>query len=489
MEAKYSRTREHGKSEGQSMKINNNISAVITNKQLLGTESKLSASMERLASGLKLNHASDNPSGMAISNKMKAQINGLDQASRNSSDGTSVIQTVDGALGEVTDMMQRMRELAVQAANGTNSLSEKESCQREIASLRDEINRVSQTTEYNTKSLLDGSLDARVYADKDNVNQVSRIAVSDSVAEGTYRLTVEKAATKAKYATEKKVDDLVGKNGTLSINGSTVAIDAQMTKNEIYTALRDAAEIGECRIGGIDDPITFTSQFYGAHSSVELLQTSEDGKIFGEGIPNAAKEPDATALVKVGTDAKVKLDTTSAFDVRASVAYDGNKLTITDVDGFQMTMLLAEGFETGATGKITLEVTDIGIMDIQVGANEGQTMQIRIPATDVESLYLDEIDVTTVNGATRALQRLDDAIATVSQIRSQIGAYENRLDYTVNSLDETEENMTAALSRIEDVDMAEEMTEYTKYNVLQQAGTSALAQANELPTLALQLLQ
>ena len=116
-------------------------------------------------------------------------------------------------------------------------------------------------------------------------------------------------------------------------------------------------------------------------------------------------------------------------------------------------------------------------------------MQIRIPATDVESLYLDEIDVTTVNGATRALQRLDDAIATVSQIRSQIGAYENRLDYTVNSLDETEENMTAALSRIEDVDMAEEMTEYTKYNVLQQAGTSALAQANELPTLALQLLQ
>ena len=138
------------------MKINNNISAVITNKQLLGTESKLSTSMERLASGLKLNHASDNPSGMAISNKMKAQINGLDQASRNSSDGTSVIQTVDGALGEVTDMMQRMRELAVQAANGTNSLSEKESCQREIASLRDEINRVSQTTEYNTKSLLDG---------------------------------------------------------------------------------------------------------------------------------------------------------------------------------------------------------------------------------------------------------------------------------------------------------------------------------------------
>ena len=117
------------------MKINNNISAVITNKQLLGTENNLSSSMEKLSSGLKLNHASDNPSGMAISNKMKAQIRGLDQASQNASDGTSVIQIVDGALGEVTDMLQRMRELAVQAANGTNSQKEKEACQLEIASL------------------------------------------------------------------------------------------------------------------------------------------------------------------------------------------------------------------------------------------------------------------------------------------------------------------------------------------------------------------
>ena len=128
-------------------------------------------------------------------------------------------------------------------------------------------------------------------------------------------------------------------------------------------------------------------------------------------------------------------------------------------------------------------------MDLQIGANEGQTMQVRIPATDVESLYLDDIDVTTIHGATKAMDRLDDAISKISQIRSQIGAYENRLDYTVTSLDETQENMTAALSRIEDVDMAEEMTEYTKYNVLQQAGTSVLAQANELPTQALQLLQ
>lgn len=479
------------------MKINNNISAVITNKQLLGTESNLSASMERLSSGLKLNHASDNPAGMAISNKMKAQIRGLDQASRNSSDGTSVIQTVDGALGEVTDMLQRMRELAVQAENGVNSQKEKEACQLEIASLRDEVDRISQTTEFNTKSLLDGSLDARVYTDKENRDYVSRIYVSDQVAEGTYSLTVEKAATNAAFDTGVKIDDLVGKNGILSINGYTVSIDDKMTKDQIYTALRDGAEIGECTISKIDEPLSFKSTAYGSHAQITLLQQSNDGDIFGAGVPNTAADPKADAVVAMGKNAEITLDADSAFDARATVSYEGNKVNITNTDGFQMSFLLEAGFEKGFTtaagtvsaGVINLEVTDIGIMDLQIGANEGQTMQVRIPATDVESLYLDDIDVTTIHGATKAMDRLDDAISKISQIRSQIGAYENRLDYTVTSLDETQENMTAALSRIEDVDMAEEMTEYTKYNVLQQAGTSVLAQANELPTQALQLLQ
>lgn len=475
------------------MKINNNISAVITNKQLLGTENNLSSSMEKLSSGLKLNHASDNPSGMAISNKMKAQIRGLDQASQNASDGTSVIQIVDGALGEVTDMLQRMRELAVQAANGTNSQKEKESCQLEIASLRDEVDRISETTEFNTKSLLDGSLDARVYADKENRDNVSRIYVSDSVAEGTYSLTVDKAATNATYDTGIQVDDLVGKNGQLSINGYTVKITDQMTKEEIYTALRDGAEIGECTISRIDKPLSFSSTAYGSHASVSLIQQSEDGDIFGKDIPNTQTNPDAKAVVTTGYNAEVTLDSAnSAFDPRATVSYDGNKITITNTDGFNMSFLLEAGFEaagTTTTGVIKLEVTDIGIMDLQIGANEGQTMQVRIPSTNVDSLYIDDIDVTTVNGPSKAMDRLDSAISTISQIRSQIGAYENRLDYTVGSLDETQENMESALSRIEDVDMAEEMTEYTKYNVLQQAGTSVLAQANELPTQALQLLQ
>ncbi len=472
------------------MKINNNISAVITNKQLLGTEGNLAASMERLSSGLKINHAVDAPSGIAISNKMKAQIKGLDQASRNSSDGTSVLQTVDGALGEVTNMLQRMRELAVQAANGTNSITERQSCQKEIASLRDEIDRVSQTTEFNTKSLLDGSLDARVYLDKGNVDDVSRIQVSDTVAEGEYQFTVNAGGTKAEKSIG-AIDNLVGKEGNINVNGVSCDITKDMSKDDIFIALRDMAELADCDL--VDNGAAgckLVSKRYGSHAEIVASQYGDD-TIFPGDIPNLKLDPDEKVIPEVGKDATVTLDKSTSFGENATVVSDGNKITITDSNGFKMSMLLAEktDAEWKANPDVKLEVTDIGIMDVQVGANEGQTIQLRIPATDVKSLYLDDINVVSSGGALRAMDSLSDAIERISEIRSQIGAYENRLDYTVNSLDLTEENMTSALSRIEDVDMAEEMVEYTKNNVLQQAGTSALAQANSLPELALQMLK
>ena len=276
---------------------------------------------------------------------------------------------------------------------------------------------------------------------------------------------------------------MVGKNGSISINGSVVEITDTMTATEIYQAIRDGAEYGECEIvKETDGTISIKSDVYGAHASVSLLQNFTDGDVL-PGIPNVGRNENAVAkVVSVGDDAKVTLG--AGFGNNATVSYNGNRISITNTDGFSMSMLLKEGF----TGSFSLDVTEIGIMDLQIGANEGQTMQLRIPATDVKSLYLDDMNVATINGAKTAMDRLDDALTTINAIRSQIGAYENRLDYTVNSLDETEENMTAALSRIEDVDMAEEMVEYTKNNVLEQAGTSALAQANSLPELALQIL-
>lgn len=468
------------------MRINHNISAVITNNQLLRTENALAASMERLSSGLKINHASDNPAGMAISGRMKAQIEGLDQASRNSSDGTSVLQTADGALGEVTNMIQRMRELAVQAANGVNSQSEKDAIQLEIDSLKEEVDRVASTTEFNTKNLLDGSLDARVYSDN-----VTRIYASSAVTKGTYKFEVTTPAKQAEYTGGAGLGDTTeisaAEAGVVSINGYAIEIHEGMKGEEIYEALRKGAELGEAAISDYDGngttPLKVTSTAYGNSGQVEIEVSN----------PALAAKLGFTGLTdgrsfSVGADAEVKLDkdkATSEFGSQATVKYEGNKITITDVGGFEMSMMLEAGF----TGEVALDVTDVGMMTLQVGANEGQQIDVRIPATDIKNLYIDDVDVTTVSGAGRAIAKLDDALSKVTAVRSQIGAYQNRLEYTVSSLDASSENMNAAISRLEDVDMAEEMVEYTKDNVLAQAATSALAQANELPQMALQLLQ
>ena len=214
------------------MRINYNVSAAIANKHLLGIEDNLSASMERLSSGLKINHSKDNPAGMAISNKMKAQIDGLNRASQNASDGISVIQIADGALSETTSILQRMRELSVQAASdATMTPADKEAIQKEITSLKDEVDRISTDTEYNSKTLLDGSLDTRVYT-----KNATRVDISDHVKAGQYQLSIDTAATQAGPVTANQNYNStapVGASGTMSINGSKVEIEADFVNEFI----------------------------------------------------------------------------------------------------------------------------------------------------------------------------------------------------------------------------------------------------------------
>lgn len=492
------------------MRINNNMSAVITNKQLLRTENNLTKSMERLSSGLKINHAKDNPAGMAISNKMQAQIDALDRASSNASDGTSVLQIADGALNETSAILQRMRELSVQAANGTNSLEDKQAIQDEIEALKDEVNRISKDTEYNSKSLLDGSLDTRVYTDNANV---SRVNVSDYVNPGKYEINIKTAATKATdTATDVGINSTgtraIGASGTISINGSSVDIDANDTMAEVYEKIRAAAEVGEAEMKTDDGTFTgLQASRYGSSAALVITFSGKDGTTTADfaaalgytaDLTTDAKTGtmtyDAAKAGKAGTDVQIELSAgtaiagttdTSIFSSTATVATDGNRVTITDRDGFSMSFLAKEG----TTGKTVFDVTDIGNMTLHIGANEHQNMDVRIQEISCETLYIDDLDVTTVTGADRAISALDDAIAMVSDARSKIGAYENRLEYATSSLDTFEENMTDAMSRLTDVDMAEEMTNYTQYNVLQQAGVSVLSQANDLPQNVLSLLQ
>ena len=482
--------------EERNMKINLNMSAVITNKQLKRTENRLSASMERLSTGLKLNHASDNPAGMAISNKMKAQIDALDQADSNASDAISVLQIADGALNEVTSILQRMRELAVQAANGTNTYEERTSIQKEIIELQKEVDRISEDTEFNTKTLLDGSSDVRVYAE-----EASRIYVSDTVSPAKYKINVEELG---KQATVDLSYPTNGVEGKFKMNGVEVELTAGMTQNDYMQVIRNAAEEAGCVVEATGNGVCVQSEAYGSAEGIALIMSADIANAFGiAGQCEVETLDDGTVnyiYASHGEDAKVSLPTDleeSNFTTTTTVSTQGNRIIITDSNGFEIDFMLDANYQPDTTdvalneaeGNYTIEVTDIGSMTIQIGANESQTMDVRISEVSAESLYVDTVDVSKSNGAGKALVTLDDAIAKLSAVRSRIGAFQNRLEYASSSLATSVENVTAAYSNLTDTDMAEEMTEYTHQNILDQAAVSVLAQANELPEQVLSLLR
>ncbi len=462
------------------MKVNHNMSAVTVNNQLVRTENALTASIERLSSGFKINHAKDDAAGMAISNKMMAQIDGLNRASRNSSDGTSVIQTADGALNEVTSIVQRMRELAVQAANDTNALEDKRAIQSEIDSLLQEIDRVASDTEFNTQTLLDGTQGRKTYANNDGI---SNVIIADEVDAAKYDFTVTSVGTQAEksYTATGSVPD-----GTLSINGVNITFSSTDTPSEAYEKLREGCEQAGVELSSstdaqinAGDTLTFTSIQYGASETMTISTENDDVAAF---LGLTVSTPDVVS----GSDAAVSIDA-SDFPPGTTVAADGNYIKITNVNGFSMQFDVDPTM--AANSDVTLDVTNIGYMTLQVGANEGQTINISIPPVTTEAMRISDIDVTVMGWASEAITKLDDALSYVSSVRSKLGAYENRLDYTVDSLDEFEENMNSALSRIKDVDMAKEMSEYTKQNVLDQAAISVLSQANDIPQTVLQILQ
>lgn len=560
------------------MQINRNMSAVIANNQLLGIEGKLSASIERLSSGLKINRASDNPAGMAISNKMKAQIDALDQAEANAADGISVVQIADGALSEVSSILQRMRELSVQAATGTNSYNDRVSMQDEIAELRKEVDRISSDTEYNTKKLLDGSSDVRIYGENG-----SRFQVSDAVEAQIYSVNVESMGAQATVVLDYEVPQ---ESGLITINGVSAEVTAGIDKESYLESIRNAAAEAGCSVKISDDntKLEIVSDYYGYDETISCTITSKLAETLGVGanadstyvinestfrfpaedIPQdgciiihdkkinvtqgmtadeyfekiqiAAKElgfdasiDQATGELVVKADigktefsfsnaiadawnvtadynGEYQIDTTgkdavvkipenvkaAGFTGTTSVECDGNRVLITDNNGFSIDFLLNENYQPVAdaeNGNFEIEVTDIGTLTIQIGANEYQTMDVKISEISAETLYLDQVDVAVAKGADRAMNILDEAIASVSATRSRIGAFQNRLEYAQTSLASSVENITEAYSALIDTDMAEEMTEYTQQNILNQAAISVLSQANELPQQILSMLQ
>lgn len=492
------------------MKVNQNISAVIANAQLHRTENSLTASIEKLSSGYKINKAKDSPAGMAISNKMRAQIKALDQSSKNAADGASVMQTADGALNETHAMLQRMRELAVQAATDTMGTEDREACQHEIVALQEEIDRIATDTEFNGKALLDGSQDFRIFPSVGGElagTYIRNFQTSDNVSAENYKFDVTQLPEQAEY---QGLQVTAGQEGVVELNGCSVEILQTDTQDEIYEKLKQLGELAGVTVtkaAGGTDTYDLVTVDYGKSAKIEgsvfgtLLTTAEGKDVEITLIHDTDQKLDANGQPMVDPDTNLPITYGEGFSNTATYLTDGTKVTIRDLNGFEMIFeidpekdtqnVMKDAIQNGANHKATvdLEMTDIGSMTLQVGAHENQVIDLRIPSVTCEALYIDDLNLVRRGGADKAISALDDAIAQVSEVRSRIGAYQNRLDYAVSSLDGTVENMESAISRIMDTDMAEEMSVYSNMNVLDQAGISVLTQANDMPQQILQLLQ
>ena len=468
------------------MRLNHNAMAYLANNNLNAINRNLTKSMERLSSGYKINKSSDDPAGKAIAQRMNSQIRGLERAVTNANDGISLIQTAEGALNEVHSILARMRELAVQAANETYAEEDKDAMQDEIAQLQEEIDRIAETTDFNGRKLLNGELNKKGYVDTESLKIVE---IGGDIEPDVYGLSITKAGTQAEFSLNILASsDVITKEqeGTLLINRFEIEITEGMTGEEVNEKIRDAAsKIGIDYNAETGELIT---QECGTKQSITVDATTD----------GLAQLIGATGNTVYGTNAEVSFATDTAgkrigFKDTATVEAQGNRITVTDKNGFEMVYDTipadpnADPADYAYEANIT--VLSAGPMVVQIGNNEGQTLNININMVTAESLEIDKINIYTNEYATDALGKIDDAITKVSGIRSALGAYQNRLDYTVTNLDTANENLTSAVSRIGDTDMAEEITEYTEMNVLSQSALQILTKANANPEKLLQLFQ
>ncbi len=463
------------------MRLNHNALAYTANNNLNAINNNLTKSMQRLSSGYKVNKSSDDPAAKAISQRMEAQIRGLSKAVDNSNDGISLIQTAEGALDEVHSILARIRELAVRGANEVYEETDKDAMQDEIRQLQEELDRISESTEFNGRKLLNGELNKKGYVDTDGL---SIVEIGGDIEPGEYGITVTATGTQAKTSLTVLAGGTVitkEQAGTVTINGLEVRIEEGDTGDDVNEKIRNAA----AKIG-IDYNITtgeLVSRQSGKSQSITVKATSDDLRaLLGTDQPTV-----------YGTDAKAEFMTDNGkrigFADTATIDTDGNRITVTDKNGFKMVYDAQLDCPTGGIGDATVTVLSAGPMVIQIGNNEGQTLNINISKTTAESLEMDHINVYTNAYATEAIGKIDNAVAKISGIRSALGAYQNRLDHTVNNLETADENLTSAVSRIRDTDMAEEITEYTQQNVLSQSALQMLIKSNARPEGLLQLFQ
>ena len=514
------------------MRIQHNIAALNSYRNLTGNNNAVSKNLEKLSSGYRINRAGDDAAGLAISEKMRAQITGLNTAQKNAQDGVSLVQTAEGAMTEVHSMLNRMVELADQSANGTYADEvDRENLQKEISSLKDEIDRIADSTNFNGINLLDGSLSTgklptftgldgltpTTIAATGNKTELTIGNVAANVAQGKeYSLTFN--YTDANGAAKEKTIKLTAKDDhTLAdANGNDYALKTtgQATADEMAKAFADALS-ADSEVGG---QFTVT-----ANTGKLSFVSKETGSTGGSKVLAATTTYDTTpatltAAQTAGTDAKVEYDF-KTMEKDKVFTVNGEKFVFATVGkqfDSDVNVLETKGTnpDTDEVGKMAGMIANkLGLSDEQVkddgtkitfsasAGNGGLTLQIGDTADKfnqmtvsvgdmhAKALGISDVDISTQAGAKAAVDKIKSAINSVSSTRGDLGAIQNRLEHTINNLSVSAENMTAAESRIRDVDMANEMMAYTKNNILVQSSQAMLAQANQLPQGVLQLLQ
>jgi len=449
------------------MRINHNITALNTYRQLSMNNTNSAKSNEKLSSGLRINRAGDDAAGLAISEKMRAQIRGLDMAAKNAQDGISLIQIAEGALNETHAILQRMRELAVQSANDTNTADDRAELQKEIDQLLSEIDRIGNTTEFNTKKLLNGgaSVSGTVGSGLTGVTIVG--GTGETQVGSSVTITAVKVATSASATKAGAFDAGKVASGGLafSVNGTNFNFAAGTSIDDVLKSINDAGLGVKATAVNSDKDLQLETTAVG--SAATLTTNLSDG---------------STMVTERGQDATVTLTGGETYIA------EGNIITIQSGNAKGLQIEVSEDISSVTTNN-TITVNHNGTLNLQIGANANQEMNIGIRDMRAAALGVSGLKVTDQASAKAAITTIDDAIRAVSGERSKLGAYQNRLEHTINNLGTSSENLSAAESRIRDVDMAKEMMEFTKNSILTQAAQAMLAQANQVPQGVLQLLR
>lgn len=459
--------------------INTNIASLNAQRNLNRSQSALNTSLQRLSSGMRINSAKDDAAGLAISERFTAQIRGLGQAVRNSNDGISLAQTAEGALGEVTNNLQRIRELAVQSANATNSASDRAAMQQEVSQLVSEIDRVAGQTNFNGVKLLDGSFTSQEFQVGANVGEtISLSSIVDATKTGLGLDDSEASVTGTAVSSTAIVA------GDVTVNGNDIGAVGTMSAKNVAAAIEAA-----------DGDVTATASTAVDMGAFTAHAGAADGTTFTvavAGVSMTYTAAGSTGITAAGVQSAVDSASSSltAAGITVSGTVAGGDLTFTDADGDNVVFSSAASAGTAAfaTASATKRgtVTLTSNSDIVIAGNNASRAGLTAGTTAASA---NTLDVSTVAGANALITAVDAALDTVNGSRATLGAMQNRFESVVTSLQTSSESLSAARSRIQDADFAAETANLTKTQILQQAGTAMLAQANQLPQGVLSLLR